>query len=168
MAFIPISSGEIATGEPVSNTTQTKIQENFDNHESRILAVENGNTTVYPPIVMRMNGRYDTLNATDGVLVTTANFNLTITGIFLICEIAGASGTTEIDIEYKRGAGAWTSVLATPPSLTHSAGDYAQSSNAVLDFANVDLQAGDFIRLNLNSAQVAGRNFIARIDFSKT
>ena len=56
MSYTAINSGEIESGKPVRADTQTKIKENFDDHESRILAVETGAATVYPPIILRVNG----------------------------------------------------------------------------------------------------------------
>lgn len=168
MAFIPITLNEIAVGEPISNSTLTVVRENFDNHESRILGVETGAGTVYPPIILRVNGFYSTLGIYSRAVTTTCNFNLTITGIRLIIDVAGSSGTTEVDVLYKRGGGSWTSVLTTKPSVVYSAGDNAVSSNAVLNLGQVDLQAGDLIRLDITSTQAGAANgFSTRIDFNK-
>lgn len=170
MAFISISSGEIATGEPVSNTTQAKIQENFDNHETRILGLETSTSAVYPPIIFRINGHYPTLGVSTDVLRTTCNFNLTLTGARLLLDKAGTAGTTEVDLLYKRGAGAWTSVLTTKPSVSYTAGDNAISTNAVLDAGEVGLQAGDLIRLDITSTQTGDvtSGLILRIDYNKS
>ena len=40
MAYTAITSGEIASGEPTSTTVLTKVKDNFDNHETRIEALE--------------------------------------------------------------------------------------------------------------------------------
>ena len=170
MSFIPISADEIAVGEPVRNDTLTKVLDNFDNHESRILGIETGTGTVYPPIILRVNGSYhQLLSPGTNILRTTMNFNLTITGVRLLIDVAGASGTTEIDLLYKRGGGSWTSILTTKPSVAYTAGDNAISSNAVLNAGEVDLQAGDLLRLDLTSSQnSAATGFMARIDFNKS
>lgn len=170
MAYVPINSTEIAVGEPVRSDTQTKLKDNFDNHETRILAVESGNTTVYQPIIMRVNGSYNQLlSPGTNILRTTMNFNLTVTGVRLLIDNAGVSGTTEIDLLYKRGAGAWTSILTTKPSVIYSAGSNAISSNTVLNAGQVALQAGDLLRMDLTSSQdQTATNFMVRVDFSKT
>jgi hypothetical protein len=169
MAYTPITSTEIAVGEPVRSDTQTKIADNFENHESRILGIETGAGTVYPPIILRVNGYYSTLGAYPRATTTTCNFNLTITGIRLLIDVAGSSGTTEVDVLYKRGGGSWTSVLTTKPSVVYSAGDNAISTNAVLNLGQVALQAGDLIRLDITSTQAGAANgFSTRIDFNKS
>jgi len=168
MSFNPISNGEIATGEPVSNATQTKIKNNFDDHEARILSVETGSASVYPPIIINVNGLCFSEWVVDDLVRTTANFNLTITGIRLLMRKAGSSGTHEITLKYKRGGGAWTSILSTNPSVAYSAGDNAISSNAVLNLSNVNIQAGDIIRLDILSSQTNAYGFLVRIDYNKT
>ena len=168
MAYVEITSGEITSGEPVTNGTQTKIKDNLIAHESRITSLEGGSAVVYAPIIFRVNGQYDTLGATSGVLKTVANFNLTITGVRIYIDTSGSSGTTEIDIKYSRSGGAYTSILTTKPSVAYSAGHDAVSSNAILDVSQVNLQTGDIIRLDTTSVQTAGRSFMVRIDFSKT
>lgn len=168
MSYISINSNEINTGEPVSNTTQSKIKDNFDNLNNRVTSLEGGSSTVYPPLVLNVNGDYFSMAGAKGVLTTTLNFNLTVTGVRLLIDKAGSSGTTQIDIEYKRGAGSWTSILSTKPSLSYTDGDNAISTDGVLNPGEVDLEAGDKIRLNISSAQAHASGLMARIDFSKT
>jgi hypothetical protein len=168
MAFTPITTAEITTGEPVSNNTQTKIKENFDNLDARATALEGGGNTVYPPLVFRVNGSYINY-VMNGLLKTTLNFNITVTGVRILIDTAGASGTTEIDLKYKRGAGAYTSIFTTKPSVPYSAGNDSISTNAVLSVGEVHLQAGDILRLDVTSAQSAtARNFTVRLDYTKT
>ncbi len=168
MTFIPITTGEIAVGEPLTNSTATKIKDNFDNLDERITDVETGSSTVYGPIVLNVNGEYSTLTTPyTNLLKTTINFNITVTGVRLIIDDAGTSGTTEIDIKFKRGSGSYTSILSTKPSVAYSAGDDSTSTNAVLNPGEVDLQAGDIIRLDLTSSQSRASSFIVRIDYIK-
>lgn len=168
MAFVPVTTAEIAVGEAVSNATLTKIKNNFDEFDSRLTSIEAGNNYVYQPINLSVRGKYDFFNGSIGIVKTTPNFSMTLTGVRLIIDIAGSSGTTEIDLEFKRGGGAWTSLFTTKPSVSYTAGNDATSSNQLLNPTYVDLQAGDLIRLNLTSAQTAGIGFMVRIDFVKT
>lgn len=168
MAFTSLTSGEILTGQPTSNTTATKIKDNFDNHEARLISVEGGGNVTYPPLIMRVNGHYDTLGATIGILKTVTNFALTITGIRIYIDEAGSSGSTEIDLKFSRAGGAYTSVLNTKPSVVFSAGNDAVSTNAILNSSYVDLEAGDILRLDTTSVQTGGRGFYVRIDYNKT
>lgn len=167
MPFSAITTTEVETGKPVANTTQTKIKDNFDNLNSRLTTVEGGASSVYPPIILRVNGNYSGC-VYENMLKTTLNFNLTITGVRLLIDSAGTSGTTEVTLKWKRGAGAWTSVLTTNPSVLFSVGNDALSSNAVLNASNVALQAGDILRLDMVSTQAKGRGFLVRVDYNKT
>ncbi len=172
MSFIPLSTAEIATGEPVSNETATKIKDNFNNLDSRTTSLEGGGATVYPPIIMRVNGPYGELGdlalPAEKILKTTCNFNLTVTGVRILIDKAGISGSTEIDIKYKRGSSAWTSILNVRPTVNFSAGDDSTSVNAELNASEVNLQAGDLIRMDILSAQLRASGMLARIDYIKT
>ncbi len=168
MVFTAITDSEIQTGKPVSSTTQTKVQDNFDNHETRISALEGGATAVYAPIILSCYGKYASEWVMDNIVRTTLNFNLTITGVRLLINKAGSAGTTEVALKFKRGGGSWTSICTTNPSVAYSSGDNYLSTNAVLNPSNVDLQAGDILRADLISAQTNGYTFQLRIDFNKT
>lgn len=168
MAYVDLTITEVSTGEPTSTTMLNKVKGNFTNHESRITAVETGANTVYPPIIFRVNGPYYLTGATSGILKTTLNFNITITGARLLIDQAGSASTTEIDLKYKRGAGSYTTVFTTPPSVSYTAGNDALSSNAVLNLSEVDLEAGDILALDITSVQTGGVNFLVRIDYNKT
>ena len=166
MAFTTITTAEIAVGEPTKNTTWTKVKDNFDDLDSRVDALSLDSAQA--PIIMRVNGNSGLLTLPyTGFLKTTISFDLTITNIYLYIDQAGGSGTTEVDILFKRGAGAWTSVLTTKPSVAYTAGNDAISSNAVLNGSYTSLLAGDLIRMDITSSQVSCRNFYVRIDFTK-
>ena len=172
MSFNPLNTAEIAVGEPVKNTTQTKIKDNLDNLNERIESLEGGSSTTYPPIILRVNGTYgehgDLQLPANGILKTTLNFNITITGARLIIDEAGVSGTTEIDIKYKRGVGAYTSIFTTKPSVGFASGDDSTSSNGILNISEVGLQAGDIIRLDILDAQIRAQGLMIRLDYIKT
>jgi hypothetical protein len=165
MAYVPIEEEEIETGEPVKATTQEKIRENFENHESRITSIEGGTAVTYPPIIFRVNGNYSTL-VRDGILKTTLNFDLTITGVRILIDQAGSGGSTSIDLRYSRAGGSYVSVLNSNLTISSAAGDDALSDGAVLNLSEVGLQAGDILRLDLKGAQTNGRGFLVRVDYT--
>lgn len=167
MAYDEIDSGEIVAGKPVASTLTTKIKGNFDDHEERITDLENGNNVAYEPLIMRVDGYYESYSGITSILKTVCNFNLTITGARLYIEKAGSSGTTEIDIKVSSGGGGYSTIFTTKPSVAFGAGDDGVSSNAILDPTKVDLTGGDLIRLDVTSAQVNGRAFMVRIDYEK-
>jgi hypothetical protein len=164
MSFTAITTGEIVSGQPVSSTTQTKIKTNFDDHETRIGSIESGSSVAYPPLILRLGGSY---MVKSNVLKTTCNFNLLVNGCRLIIDHCGQLGTTQVDIKFKRGAGSWTSILTTQPSLAYTAGDDSVSTNAVLNPTYSTLQAGDLIRLDITAAQTDGMSFLVRLDYIK-
>lgn len=167
MAFSSITSGEIASGQPNKNTLWNKVKDNFDNHESRIADLEIGTNIQYPPIIMRIDGDPSAMAGETNVLKTTCNFNLRITGIRILVDQAGASGTYEIDIQKKSGVSAYTSVLTTRPSIAYSAGSDTLSTNAVLHSTHKDCLSGDLLRLDINTVQSGGKNFLVRIDYER-
>lgn len=168
MSYISLTTNEIATGMPVASNSQTKIKNNFDNHETRIQTLEVGGNIDYPPIIMRVNGLYEDLGATTNILKTVCNFNLTITGVRIYVDQAGSSGTLTCDIKVSHSGGAYTSILTTLPSVSYTAGNDAVSTNAVLDVTKVNISSGDIIRLDTTSSQTYGNGFMVRIDYNKS
>lgn len=167
MSFSTITTAEIATGKPNANSTWTKAKDNFDNHESRIVSLEGGSATTYPPIILRVNGYYGSIGAQTGLLKTVTNFALTITGVRIYIDTAGSSGSTTCDIKVSYAGGAYTSIFTTLPTVAFGAGNDGVSTNAVLDAARVDLAAGDIIRLDTTATQTGGKDFMVRIDYVK-
>jgi len=163
MAFTALTSGEVASAQPVASTVTTKIKNNFDDHESRIQTLESSVTNNIP-IIWRVNGYYDVLT---GLIKSTTNMSMSFTGVRILIDKAGSAGTTQIDILRKRGGGAWTSIFTTLPSVAFGAGNDALSTNAVLNPTMQALQAGDILRLDITSAQTDGVSFLVRIDYTK-
>lgn len=173
MAFNPITGEEITTGQPVQSKTMETVKDNFESLDSRVTSLEGGGNTVYPPIIMSLNGTYGepgdfdvTLHGT-GVLKTTLNFPITVTGVRLLIDKAGTSGTTEIDLKFKRGAGTYTSIFSTRPSVVYSAGDDSISTNAVVSMGYNTLAAGDILRLDVTAVQNRAETLTVRIDYVK-
>lgn len=165
MSFTALTTGEVTSGKPVATTTQSKIKANFDDHEARLEAIEANSSAGDPPITFRIGGYY---NTGTGILKTTTNMSLVITGVRILVDTAGASGTVQIDIKKKRGAGAYTSIFTTLPSVVYSAGNDSISTNAVLDSGQSDFIAGDILRLDIVSGQTGGSGFLIRIDFIRS
>lgn len=172
MTYVAITTQEIAVGESVSNSTLTKVKENFDNLDSRMTTLEGGGSTTYPPIILSVYGAYgeagDLTIPVSGIIKTTINFPLTVTGVRILIDRAGTSGTTEIDLKFKRGIGSYTSLFSTKPSVGYVSGNDALSTNAILDPDYVDLQTGDILRLDISSVQAGAITFLVRIDYVKT
>lgn len=167
MAFTTITTAEIAVGEPVKNSTLVKIKDDLDYLNDSLSDIVAG-TVVTPSITLSVNGVYVNY-VTTGLLKTTTNFALTITNVFILIDVAGGSGTTEIDIQKMQGASVIGSIFTTKPSVAFGVGNGGVSSNAVLHGTNKILVAGDILRLDITSAQnLTARNFMVRIDYTKT
>lgn len=167
-----INEAEIQSGNPITNDLLTKVKDNFENVDERLTSLETGGGQVFPPMLLSVKGDYGsegtlTIPATN-LVKSTINFNLIITGVFLIIDQAGSAGTTEIDLKYKRAAGSYTSIFTTKPSVIYSEGSDAISSNAVVSPTHGILQAGDLLRLDITSAQKNASGLIVRIDYIKT
>lgn len=167
MSFVPLTETEVESGEPVKTTTMNKIKENFDDHEARLQVAETS-SGVFPPIILRVNGRYSQLGAADDILRTTINFDINITGVRILIDKAGSAGDTEIDIKYKRGDGPWTSIFSVPPVANYADGDDFLSDSGTLDGTQGELKAGDIIRLDQLSVQTDGVGYLVRIDWNRT
>ncbi len=160
MAYVTITDQEIEVGEPTAKPLFDKIKDNLDDHEDRLGAIEVAATS-RPPIDFGVFGIMQAPFAYDGLLIYRTPIDITATGVRLLQKIAGASGTLTVDIEYKRGGGAWTSILTGPISLTSADGDLALESGVL---AITDFLAGDLFRLNVDSVQADQEDFIAYIE----
>lgn len=165
MSFTALTSAEILAGQPTRQELFTKLKADLDDHEDRMTALEAG-VNSFRPIEFDLIGFYSSFGSIQtAVLYDRLNFDITILAARLICWTAGSSGTTEVDVLYKRGSGAWTSIFSTRPSLASSAGDAAISTNQVL--AVTSLLAGDLMRVDIKSVQVQGQNAQIAIEYSK-
>lgn len=158
MPYTAFTAAEIATPEPVKAELWQKVKDDFADHESRILTTEAA-TVNLDPIRLGVQGPYWPL-AVPYTQVSTPiriEFNTTLTAGRLLIEKAGTAGTTEIDVQYKRGAGAWTTIFSTRPSVAFGTGDNGLSTNGVLSVTA--LLAGDLLRHNLQTVQTGGKGY---------
>lgn len=164
--FNPIDNAMISAGEPVTQDLWSRTKLNFDDHESRLLTVE-GATGAFHPIQMDIYGEYSFFGAVEGQAFTRITFNLTVLAGRLMVHKAGTAGDTEIDILYKRGANPFVSIFTTLPSVNFSSGNLAIGTG-VLDPGEVDLLAGDILRLDLVSSQTSGIGLSSFLEIEKT
>jgi hypothetical protein len=166
MSFTALNSSEIAASKPTKQELFQKIKDNFDDHESRITTVE-GATQSFRPLEYAVFGDYWRFGGSQTeIMLDRMNLNITLTAARLLIKSAGTSGTTEVDVLYKRGVGAWTSIFSTKPSVVYSAGNYAISTNAIL--STTALLAGDLLRIDITSVQSQTNGFILQLEYEKT
>ena len=169
MAFTALNVAECASGEPTKSELFNKIRLDLDDHESRLLTVE-GATNAFLSMDFGINGRYEALSTKLNVAgYIRLTFNLTILSARLLIDTAGSAGSTEVDFLFKRGGDPWTSIVTTRPSVAFGAGSLALSTNGVLNPTYVDLQAGDFLRMDLTAVQTGSpQGFVGILEFEKT
>jgi len=160
MAFSAITDAEIEVGEPTAKPLFEKIQGNLDDHETRIGAGETGLTS-RPPIEFGVFGILQNTFAKDGMLHYRVPVGLRLTAARLFIVNAGTSGSVEVDVEYKRGSGSWTSILNSTISSAFGDGDLHVETGSL---AVTDLEAGDFLRLNVDSVQVDMEDFVVYLE----
>jgi hypothetical protein len=117
----------------------------------------------------KVNGVYNKqtlpLNGLDG----TFRFedNATITNVVLIREIAGTTGTTQIDIQIKPPAGAYATIFTTRPAVTAAAGTDANigydetkpnHTTPVFTTYPFPVVAKSLMRMNLTAAETGDPN----------
>lgn len=152
MAFTTIPTSIIESGDPVvQELWDTYVKDNLDDHESRIVGLEGGSNVVYQPHFWNVTGPYFVAVPLVNCGMIRLNFNLTVLAGRLLIKTAGSSGSTEIDILYKRGVSAFTSIFSTKPSVTSASGNYAISTNGVLTVTS--LLAGDILRMDITTTQ---------------
>jgi hypothetical protein len=166
VAFLTIPASTIESGDPVTQELFGSVKDNFDDHETRILSLEGGGNVSYVPGHWNVQGNYSVISPVDSLGVVRIPFNITVLGGRILILVAGGSGDTEIDFKYKRGAGAWTSIFSSLPTVNFSAGNYAIGSG-VLD--ETSLLIGDLLRMDITAAQ--GSNpygLVGIFEFEKT
>lgn len=168
MPFSTITSAQIAAGEANKQELWQKVKDNEDNHETRILSLEGGITTTFMDWTWDVWGDYSSYGIKSQVMLTRVPLNITVSAARLFIHTAGSAGSTEIDFLFKRGAGAWTSIFTTKPSVAFGVGSNAVSSNSVLNLSNVALQSGDLLRMDITAVQTGGTSLTGLISFSQT
>lgn len=163
MAFTTIQNLQIGAGQAVKQELLTKVKDNFDDHEERILTLESSFTN-FRPIEFTVLGTTGKVIIQDGLVLERVNFDCIVTSIRLFVWTAGTTGTLTVDLEYKRGGGAWTSLLSTPLQASYASGDRHVATGA-LAVSSFQLNAGDIVRLNVDAVQTRGNSFQVLLEF---
>ena len=148
---IPVRSNGQVIDQSWFNLPRTEISVLDD----RVDALSGDNATVF-----EADGYYAGPGIMSSIIVTKVPRDITATSAVLTILIAGASGNTAVDIKFKRGGGAWTSLLSTVPIVPSSAGDNADSATgagataAVINGTYQSLLQDDLLRID--STQVQG------------
>lgn len=151
MAFTALTTAQVASGQAVKTELFDLIRTNLDDLDTRLTSVEAGAASPFP-ILFEVFGKYSNFNAPKtGIMYHRANFDATLSGVVVMVQETGTAGTIDIDIQKKRGAGAFATIFSTRPTVAFGAGDFGTSTNAVL--SDTDLDAGDILRLDVQGVQ---------------
>lgn len=149
MAFTTLTAADLAVGKPTKKELFDLIKSNFDDHETRITNTEAAISGV-DPIVFTVVGAYSMLpSPTTALLYFRVPFAITLTGAVLMIYEDGTSGTLQVDVQQKSGAGSFATIFSTKPSIVSTGGDFSTSSNAVLSVTAI--AQNDILRMDLTS-----------------
>jgi hypothetical protein len=157
--FTPISPSEIEVGEAIKKELWDKVKVSLDDLDARLTPVEviSGKVTVFKfPIVNASS--FSTLT---GITYFTADFPFNLVSAYIqIFEKGSLTGTLEIDVRRSTtdlNGPSFSSVFTTRPSINvTTASNYAQSTNAVFDVTQNQVQAGNHLRLDITSMPSGG------------
>lgn len=163
MAFVTIPSGDLDVGDPVKKDIMDLIKSNEDDLNSRLNFVEGGfNKVIAFNGKVANAGLYVSTSTFEGLDIFTAPQAFTLTSAIVTVDVAGTSGTLEIDVQKSTDDGAtWTTVFTTKPSVAFGIGDNAASSNAT--FSVTSVAAGDLLRLDISGFQSPQRAFFVYV-----
>lgn len=157
---------------PISTRTngQTIDETWFNILKTEIEAIQASRDLIKENQVIDFNvlGYYDRALGYEGVMYYQVIRDTTITAAKLYVFESGTSGSLDVDVKRKRGAGAWTSVftVSSRPTIPYTAGDNSDSDTgagaqaAVIESTTEALLAGDILRLDINSVLTGGKDFI--------
>jgi len=113
-------------------------------------------------IHFEVQGNYSKSSTKEDVMFYQVMQDLTVLSARLYVYTPGSAGSTQVDIKRKRGAGAYTSLFTTKPSIPYTAGASKSSDNgtgataAVIDSTVDELLAGDILRFDFTAVQTNG------------
>lgn len=159
MAFQVIDPNEIDVGDPIKKELFDKIKNSLDDHEGRIDELETGARKVGVFKFPVLNAA--SANSFTGIAYYRADENFTLTsGSIIIFEKGSLAGSLEIDLRKSvtnLDDISFTSVFTTRPKITMStAVDYEESSNQVFDNTKIQINEGDYLRLDVTQLPTNG------------
>jgi len=157
--FTAISALAITVGSAIKKELWDIIRVNFNNHETRLNAVESVLKKV--PFIKFDLRNSASFSAATGLYYYESDDTFTITNVYLrIFEVGALTGNFEIDIKKSvtdLDGVSFVSVFTTKPSVNLStASDYDGSINQVFDVGQINVAVGDFLRLDITSMPANG------------
>ena len=156
MAFVAIPDSWIEIGEPTKKELFDRIQDNLDDLDSRATDLEAAITNE-TPIQFQVMGPYAsaTIPISDAAHVIRIPFDITLTSARLHVVDDGSSGTLDVDVKVDTGGGFGT-IFSARPSIAQGGG---ANGTATGTLSTTDLDAGDFLRLDVITAMTGNERF---------
>lgn len=159
MSYTSISSSSIEVGDALKKELFDLIKGDLDDHETRLNSVEATVKKIDVFKFLLLNG--SSFSTATGLAYYRAEDDFTLTkGAIQIFEKGSLAGFLEIDIKKSTtdlDGASFSSVYTTKPKITYStASNYDESTNQVFDVSAIDIQAGDYLRLDITIAPTGG------------
>lgn len=160
MAFVGIPADWIEAGKAIKKRLFTRIKENFDDHETRINAMEGGaaKIEVFNFEVMGYINNYTAAELTQiGTFRATIPFTITDAVLTLMNSPSSPTSTTvgilEIDIEKSTDSGlTWNTILSSRPQIGNGVNATGSKSGVIVFIDGEEAVAiDDMIRVNISS-----------------
>jgi hypothetical protein len=156
MAYTSISP--IAVGDPLKRGLGELIRTNFDDHETRMVALEANDARVNVFCYMVRNvASFSGLLGLDFYVAQQA-FTMTEAKIYIF-EKDSLTGFLEVDIQKSTSTNpaGFASIMTTKPSIDYSTiSNYGFSTNRVFDSVEKDIAPGDVLRWDISQAPTNG------------
>lgn len=130
MSYTAITTSEITTGEPTTNTTATKIKDNFDDHETRLVTLEVGHFEKQYELITGWEGGTGagfghsgspSGSTYQGMFYDVFETATTFVSVDCFAYDGTASGETIDILRSTNGGGSWTSILTAPMTVSGTA-----------------------------------------------
>lgn len=159
MAFVTINPNTIEVGDPIKKELFDRIKANEDDHETRLSNLES--TVAKIDFMKFMVANASSASSFTGMYYYEANGSFTITDAFIRIFTKGAlTGNLEIDIKVSTtdmDNASFVSIFTTKPKIVFSSiSDYGKSTNQAFDATKINIQSGDFLRLDVTELPTNG------------
>ena len=158
MAFATIPASSIEVGDPITKDLFDLVKDNLDDHETRVLALESGQSRI--ELINCIFGNAVSASSFTGIFDVNAPQGLVITDCYVqIYEKGSLAGFLEIDVKVNSTPDdvGMTSIFSTLPKITYaSASDYDKSTNQVFNTLQTTVAEGDNIRLDITQLPTGG------------
>ena len=154
--FISLNPLDYEIGRAIKKKLFTLIDDNLDDHESRLNNIEAGVGKVEVWNTKIINAAYlKSSNTVEGFGLHYVAQDFTLTSAVVVNLETGGTGSVEFDVLVGNSpTGAFTTVFSTRPSKSGQ----GESTNAV--FSTTAITAGQYLRLDLTAFQVPQGDYV--------